>query len=183
MACERLTARTTTDDHSLLTLMRVRIVGATLLIGDQRAKGMELKVIDTRTRRSGHEDLPEAKSLRNVAERIPALSTYERSEERRQILAFLRGRVGPRTGLDDLLLYPEVGNRSGERLVKASMNYDHLAIRHWAELLAAADVADTARLQALLYGLDALIRVQMWKENELVLAALESPSLQLALAG
>jgi hemerythrin HHE cation binding domain-containing protein len=146
---------------------------------------MELKMtVDTRTAHGVHEELQqEALGLRVAAERVPTLSTYERSEERRRILGLLHGKVEPHMGSEELLLYPQVGDRLGGELVKASLNYDHLAIRHWIELLAAADVTDTARLQALLYGLDALIRVQMWKENELVLAALESPSLQLALAG
>jgi hypothetical protein len=45
------------------------------------------------------------------------------------------------------------------------MNYDHLAIRRWIALIAAADVSDTAHLQQLLYGLDALIRVHIWKRE------------------
>jgi hypothetical protein len=75
-----------------------------------------------------------------------------------------------------MLLYPEVATRLGDTLVDASMNYHRLAIHHWIELLAGADVSDTARLQELLYGLDALIRVHLWKDNELFLASLESSS-------
>lgn len=55
-----------------------------------------------------------------------------------------------------------------------SMNYDHLAIRHWIERIATVDTTDTALLQQLLQGLDALIRVHLWKEDELFLAPLES---------
>jgi hypothetical protein len=61
-----------------------------------------------------------------------------------------------------------------EKPIAASMNYDHLAIRHWISSLEEADLRDTDRLQSLLYGLDALIRVHMWKEDELFLGTLES---------
>jgi hypothetical protein len=126
------------------------------------------------TRREGrtHEELEETIDLRLAAERLPALSTYERSEVRRRILALLHERVEDRLLADDLFLFSDVRDRVGDELMKASMSYDQLAVRHWIELLAAADVTDTARVQALLYGLDALMRVQTWKARELRLAGL-----------
>jgi Hemerythrin HHE cation binding domain len=127
-------------------------------------------------REAHHELLERATELRLAAGRFPALATAEREKTRGCILSYLRDRVEPHTKLDELLLYPEVATRLGDPLVAASMNYDHLAIRRWIALIAAADVGDTARLQQLLYGLDALIRVHIWKENELFLAPLESRS-------
>jgi hypothetical protein len=59
-------------------------------------------------------------------------------------------------------------------LATASMSYDHLAIRDFAASLADVDPADLERLQQLLYGLDAVLRVHVWKENELYLRGLES---------
>jgi hypothetical protein len=114
--------------------------------------------------------------LRLAAEKLPELSPTEREEEVDRLLLFLRERVERHTKLDETVLYPEVAFRLGDPLVAASMNYDHLAIRQWIDELAAADLADTAHLQRLLYGLDALIVVHMWKEDELFLAALDSPS-------
>jgi hypothetical protein len=64
----------------------------------------------------------------------------------------------------------------GTPLLAASMNYDHRAIRRWIDTLESADIADVAKMQELLYGLDALIRVHIWKENELYLTPLESAS-------
>jgi hypothetical protein len=55
------------------------------------------------------------------------------------------------------------------------MAYDHLAIRSWIAKLSEADEDDVATLQELLYGLDALIRVHLWKEDELMVRPLESP--------
>jgi hypothetical protein len=139
--------------------------------------------IDTEAFREAHQELREQTAeLRRAAERFPALTADERAETRGRILRYLREQVDPNTRLDELLLYPEVATRLGDPLVAVSMNYDHLAIRHWIEMIAAADVTDAAQLQQLLYGLDALLRVHIWKENELFLASLESPSWP-ALAG
>ena len=49
------------------------------------------------------------------------------------------------------------------------MVYDHLAIRERIADLSDADAGDLARLQELLYGLHALIRVHFRKEEELYL--------------
>jgi hypothetical protein len=118
--------------------------------------------------------------LRLAAQRFPELTTFERAESRRRILRSLREEVEPLTRLDELPLYPDVLERLGDTLVTASLNYDYIAIRHWIELIAAADLTDTAGLQRLLYGLEALIRVHRWKEDELFLAFLDSPSPALA---
>jgi hypothetical protein len=110
-----------------------------------------------------------------VLEVDPQLPADWRSLEMR--LAF-RGRrvrldIEQYTNVDERLLYLAVSERLGDPLVTVSMNYDRLAIRHWISKIAAADVTDTDRLQRLLYGLDALIRVHIWKDNELFLALLE----------
>jgi hypothetical protein len=55
----------------------------------------------------------------------------------------------------------------GSPLAAAAIAYDHLAIRSWIAKLASADEDDVETLQELLYGLDALIRVHLWKEDEL----------------
>jgi hypothetical protein len=133
--------------------------------------------VDTAGFREAHHELrDQTAELRLAAERVPELANEEREEARARILLYLRERVEPHTKLDELLLYPEVATRLGDPLVAASMNYDHLAIRHWIERIATVDITDTALLQQLLYGLDALIRVHLWKENELFLAPLESCS-------
>lgn len=125
-------------------------------------------------REAHHELLDQTVELRLAAERVPELASEEREEARARIVSYLRERVAPHTKLDELLLYPEVATRLGDPLVAASMNYDHLAIRHWIERIATVDITDTVLLQQLLYGLDALIRVHLWKEDELFLGPLES---------
>lgn len=133
--------------------------------------------VDTMQFREAHDQLREQTAeLRMAAASFPTLTADECEETRTRIVRYLRDRVEPHTKLDELVLYPEVAERLGDPLVAASMNYDHLAIRHWIELIARADLTDTAEVQQLLYGLDALIRVHLWKENELFLASLESSS-------
>jgi Hemerythrin HHE cation binding domain len=127
-------------------------------------------------RRANRRLREETEDLRIAAEQFPRLSLDERERTKDDVLHYLREGVDPHTRLDELVLYPEVASRLGDPMVAASMNYDHLAIRHWIDLVAAADVEDAALVARLLYGLDALIRVHMWKENELFLASLESSS-------
>lgn len=133
--------------------------------------------VDTQGFREMHERIREhTAELRLIARRLPALANDERERARSSILRYLRKEVEPHTKLDEQLLYPEAMRRFGQSLIASSMNYDHLAIRHWISQLGAADISDTALLQELLYGLDALIRVHLWKENELFLGPIESHS-------
>ncbi len=130
--------------------------------------------VDTRGFRNAHRELRKSTAdLREVAASFPSLSQDERRTAHRRIVRYLRKEVAPHTQLDERLLYPEAARVLGDPLVAASMNYDHQAIRQWIDDIAAADVADTARVQELLYGLDAIIRVHIWKENELFLTPLE----------
>jgi hypothetical protein len=114
--------------------------------------------------------------LRLIARRLPDLSEDERERARSDILRYLREHVEPHTRLDEQLLYPEAMSRFGQPLIASSMNYDHLAIRQWINELGEADVGDPALLQELLYGLDALIRVHLWKKDALFLGPIESHS-------
>ena len=136
---------------------------------------MTVEILDTERFREAQPRLHQSRAeLRFAAKRLPTLTTHERNELRGQILRHLHEHVEPRPGLDEMLLYPDLATRLADPLVDASTNYDRLAIRHWIELIAAADASDTARLQQLLKGLDALIRVHHWKENELLLVTLKS---------
>jgi hypothetical protein len=60
------------------------------------------------------------------------------------------------------------------RLSLAGRTRSIVAVRPPPERIATVDTTDTALLQQPLCGLDALIRVHLWKEDELFLAPLES---------
>jgi len=112
--------------------------------------------------------------LRAAARRMPELQASERFALLADIVAFLQEKVEPHTHVDEQVLYPQAAARLGSPLATAAMAYDHLAIRAWIAKLAEADEQDVATIQELLYGLDALIRVHLWKEDELMLNPLES---------
>ena len=131
--------------------------------------------VDTDGFHQAHSEIyGQAKALRDLARRLPSLTHAERQRRLASMVASLRKRVEPHTKIDERVLYPAVAERLGEPLIGAAMSYDHLAIRHWISRVEEADTADTDLLQSLLYGLDALMRVHMWKEEELFLATLES---------
>ena len=105
--------------------------------------------------------------LRRAARAIPGLAPEERVLLVADLVAYLQEKVEPHTRIDEQVLYPQSASRTGSPLATASMAYDHLAIRSWIAKIAEADEADAETLQELLYGLDALIRVHLWKEDEL----------------
>lgn len=114
--------------------------------------------------------------LRLAARRLPKLTAAERRVVIDELVLFLRESIEPHTRIDEQVLYHDAANRLGSPLVTAAMAYDHLAIRTWISKLAEADEHDVDLLQELLYGLDALIRVHIWKEDELLVGPLGSGS-------
>jgi hemerythrin-like domain-containing protein len=112
--------------------------------------------------------------LRAAARALPHLDVGDRLALVADLVAFLHDRVEPHTRIDEAVLFPTAEARSGSPLAAASMAYDHLAIRSWIAKLAEADIEDVETVQELLYGLDALIRVHLWKEDELFVKPLAS---------
>jgi len=114
--------------------------------------------------------------LRSAARALPDLDPADRLALVADLVAFLHDRVEPHTRIDEQVLYPLAETGSGSPLASASMAYDHLAIRSWIAKLSEASEDDVPTLQELLYGLDALIRVHLWKEDELFVKPLGSPT-------
>jgi hypothetical protein len=54
------------------------------------------------------------------------------------------------------------------------MNYEHRAMRWWIDRIAQADITDVDELQRLLYGLHALIKVHLSREEDLYADALDA---------
>jgi hypothetical protein len=116
----------------------------------------------------------EAELLSEAARKLPDLTLEEREELRGRVLDFLRHEIVEHMSMDERLLYPKVAERLGDPLAAAPMNYDHRAIRWWIDQIARADVADADELQRLLYGIHALIKVHLSREEELYVGALDS---------
>jgi iron-sulfur cluster repair protein YtfE (RIC family) len=132
-------------------------------------------MVDTQGFRTAHDELDvTCAAIRDAARRLPALPAGERAEARDEVLRLL-GDVEGHMKLDEQVLFPQVAERLSDPLATASMSYDHRAIRQWLREIHDAPLDPPDELQRLLYGLDALIRVHMWKENELYLAMLDSP--------
>jgi len=112
--------------------------------------------------------------LRAAARALPDLDSADRLSLVADLVAFLHDKVEPHTRIDEQVLYPLAETGSGSPLASASMAYDHLAIRSWIAKLSEAHEDDVPTLQELLYGLDALIRVHLWKEDELFVKPLGS---------
>lgn len=117
--------------------------------------------------------LDQIEQIRLTARELPGLSPERRAELRDELVEFFRHTLDPHAKEEERELYPAVGRKLGHPDATAPMIYDHLAIKELAMNLAEADTADTDRLQELLYGLYALIRVHFWKEEELYLPLLE----------
>jgi hemerythrin HHE cation binding domain-containing protein len=111
-----------------------------------------------------------------AARRLPGLSRDEREQLLRSVLGFLVDEVGEHLRTDHYILYPEIAERLGDPLAIAPMNYDHRAINWWIDEIAHADLADTDELQRLLYGVHALIKVHLSREEDLYVGAIESAS-------
>jgi hypothetical protein len=115
-------------------------------------------------------------TLRMAARQLPTLEPSARLAVIADLVSFLHESVEPHTRVDEQVLYPEMEARLGSPLAAAAIAYDHLAIRSWIAKIAAADEEDVETMQELLYGLDALIRVHLWKEDELFVKPLGSSS-------
>jgi hypothetical protein len=99
-----------------------------------------------------------------------------RSAPRRDSILSYLSTIETHMQLDERVMYTAVAERLRDPLATAPMRYDHLAIRDWLRKLREAPVDEPDTLQELLYGLDALIRVHIWKEDGLYLHMLESSS-------
>ena len=112
--------------------------------------------------------------LRITARQLSGLEPGERLALVADLIAFLHEEIEPHMRVDEEVLYPMGTTRLGSPLATAALAYDHLAIRTWIAKLAEAEEDDVALLQELRYGLDALIRVHLWKEDELFVKPLSS---------
>ena len=111
--------------------------------------------------------------LLEAARDLPALPTAERERVRARVVDFLRHDVLVHLGNEGRILYPTIAERLGDPLAPAPLYYEHRAIRWWTDEIDCADITDAAELQRLLYGVHALIRMHLSREEDLYLAPLD----------
>ena len=113
--------------------------------------------------------------LRLAARRLPELTAAERLSVISDLVAFLHESVEPHTRIDEQVLYHEAANRLGSPLVTAVDGVrPSRASARGSRSSPRRTTDDVDTLQELLYGLDALIRVHIWKEDELLIRPLDS---------
>ena len=117
-----------------------------------------------------------AEPLSEAARRLRDATPAERAELRARAVAFLRDDIGDHISSDERVLYPRLSERLGDPLATAPMRYEHRAIRWWTDQIAHADAEDVDGLQRLLYGVHALIKVHLSREEDLYAEVLESPA-------
>jgi iron-sulfur cluster repair protein YtfE (RIC family) len=133
-----------------------------------------VKTLETETAREEHWHLRERVDHITLAAReLPVLSPAERRDMVDRSLSFLRDELLAHMDDEERFVYPAVAELFGDAEATAPMTYDHIAIRARVVELAATDMNDVDHLQALLYGLHALIVVHFWKEERLYLPKLE----------
>ena len=113
--------------------------------------------------------------IRLAARELPTVSPEERREIVARILDFLRNTLLPHAEEEEQGLYAAVGEALGNAEATRPMTHDHIAIRARVIELGTTSPEDVDRLQELLYGLYALLRVHIWKEERLYLAMLDAP--------
>ena len=116
-----------------------------------------------------------AELLSEAARMLPTVTPAGRAALRARALAFLREDVREHVELDERLLFPRLSERLGDPLAAAPMKYEHRAIRWWTDRIARTDLADVDELQRLLYGVHALIKVHLSREEDIYVGVLESP--------
>ena len=125
--------------------------------------------------RREHEQLSaEVAQIRAAALEIPRLSLGERAVAVDGVLAFLRHGLGRHAESEERSFYPQLGRILGDSRALAPMVYDHQMIGTWTAALAQADLADTQLLQELLFGLHAVIKLHLWKEEEIYFPLLDA---------
>jgi hypothetical protein len=93
--------------------------------------------------------------LRRAARTVRALTLVERERTRNGLVDTIRGDLEPSAQID-------------------VQGLD--ALRTWTDALDAAEVTDVDYLQELLYGIDALVRMHLWRETGLPLVPPERRS-------
>jgi DUF438 domain-containing protein len=123
--------------------------------------------------RSEHEQIVrDAEWMRLMAGRIPALSLQERRTLVGHALERLH-RIGLHAAAEERLFYPVLARLLGAHDVGNAMTVDHQFLHGRMQYLAETDPASTAALQAILYGLHAVITTHVQKEDEILAPLVE----------
>jgi iron-sulfur cluster repair protein YtfE (RIC family) len=117
---------------------------------------------------SEHEQIVlDAEWMRFQAGRLPALSLAERRTLVDETLERLRA-IGRHTAAEERVFYPILARLLGTARIGDALAADHRYVHARMQYLADTDPASTAALQAILYGLHAVITTHIQKEDEIL---------------
>jgi hypothetical protein len=123
--------------------------------------------------RSEHEQIVrDAEWMRLMAGRIPALSLDERRTLVQDALERLH-RIGLHAAAEERLFYPVLARLLAGQDLSNSMTADHRFVHARMPYLAETDPASTAALQAILYGLQAMITTHVHEEDKILARLVE----------
>jgi iron-sulfur cluster repair protein YtfE (RIC family) len=111
--------------------------------------------------------------IAEAASEVPALDLDQRRDVVANIFGFLRGELWLHAEAEEEWLYPEIARQLRHPASMAGMAFDHKLLRERIQELEATDVEDAPSLQAVLYGIHALLTSHFRKEEEVYLPMLE----------
>lgn len=137
----------------------------------------------TQSLRQEHDDLrPEIENLRAVADCIGAFSRVHLQRSVDAIYEFLAHGLIPHAEAEEEVLYPAVAKVLGSPQATTTMSRDHVEISRLSEQLRVFrarisqpdfDQAGANELRRLLYGLYAVVKLHLAKEEEIYLPMLD----------
>jgi hemerythrin-like domain-containing protein len=107
-----------------------------------------------------------------AANRLPSLTLEQRQALIEETLVRLR-KIGVHTAAEERVFYPMLARVLGTPRIGDALASDHRYVRARMQYLAETDPASTAALQAILYGLHAVITTHIEKEDELLAPLVE----------
>ena len=114
----------------------------------------------------------DAEWMRRMAGRLPSMQLDERRTVIDETLERLR-RIGIHAADEESAFYPVLARLLGTPRIGEAMTADHRYVHARMQYLAETDQASTAALQAILYGLHAVITTHIAKEDEILAPLVE----------
>jgi hypothetical protein len=117
--------------------------------------------------------LEDLKAIRKTAAELPELSPAERRRRVAAVLQFVEGPLARHAEAEERAFFPVVALRLRHPAATGALVFDHELVRERANALNAADPRDVEALQALLYGLHAILDAHFRKQERLYVPLLE----------
>jgi hemerythrin-like domain-containing protein len=132
-----------------------------------------------------HRELvPGLSKIHEVACSVGSIPAIDLSRALREVMAWVDGVLRPHTAWEEQWLYPELDRRAGTRWATRLFQFEHGQIRDMTSRLDDDHTrlfefghigADVASIRCHLFGLEALLRAHVEREERFLLPLLEEP--------